>query len=140
MWPVTSDMWQVTCNIWHVTHEGRWTFSQNFRSLDHTVWDRRCLEDLEENYELISLMNYNLVIQYLWTCSSVSLIRSNALYRIWDHNFFWNQTWRKKEKPQFFQNSQNNHIDDLYQFITTDLEQVYHCFFKENYRIDNTNA
>ena len=37
MWHVTHDMWHMTCDMWHATHGGRWTFSQNFRSLAHTV-------------------------------------------------------------------------------------------------------
>ena len=39
---------------WHVTLGGRWTFSQNFRSLAHTVWEGRCLEDLEEKDDHMS--------------------------------------------------------------------------------------
>ena len=34
-----------------MTHGGKWTFFQSFRSLAHTVWDQRCLEDLEEKDE-----------------------------------------------------------------------------------------
>ena len=45
---MTCDTWHVTCFMWHVTPGGRWTFSQNFRSLAHTDWEWRCFEDLEE--------------------------------------------------------------------------------------------
>ena len=51
---VTCETWHMTCNMWHVTHGGRWTFSQNFRSLAHTVWEWRCLEDLEEKDESVN--------------------------------------------------------------------------------------
>ena len=54
---VTHDMWHVTCNTWHVTCNiwgGRWTFSQNVRSLAQTVWEWRCLEYLEEKDEWIN--------------------------------------------------------------------------------------
>ena len=31
----------MICDTWHVAHEGRWTFSQNFRSLAHKRTNRR---------------------------------------------------------------------------------------------------
>ena len=36
-------------NTWSCEHMNLWTFSQNFRSLVLTVWERQCLEDWEEN-------------------------------------------------------------------------------------------
>ena len=45
---VTWDTWHVTRDTWHVTHGGRWTSSQNCRSLAHTVWEWRLVEDLEK--------------------------------------------------------------------------------------------
>ena len=30
----TGDTWHVTCDTWHMTGGGRWTFSQNFSSLE----------------------------------------------------------------------------------------------------------
>ena len=41
-------MWQGTHDMWHVTIGGRWTFSKKFRSLAHTIWKWRCLQDLDE--------------------------------------------------------------------------------------------
>ena len=38
-WHVTHDTWHVTHDTWHVTHRGWWTLSQNFSSLDLTVWE-----------------------------------------------------------------------------------------------------
>ena len=46
----------------------------------------------------------------------------------------------KKHKAYFFQHIQIYHIDDLSQFVKTNPEQVYQCFFEENHRIDDTNA
>ena len=49
----THYTWHVTCNTWHVTYGGQWTFSQNFSSLDLTVWDLWCCEYLEEKDRLL---------------------------------------------------------------------------------------
>ena len=38
----------VSREMWHETYGGSWTFSQNSRSLAHTVWEWRCLEDLKQ--------------------------------------------------------------------------------------------
>ena len=43
---MTRDTWHMTCDTWQVTCERRWTFSQNFKSLAHTVWEWRCFEDI----------------------------------------------------------------------------------------------
>ena len=39
---------KITHGMQHMIPVGRWTFSQNFRSPAHTVWELRCFEDLEE--------------------------------------------------------------------------------------------
>ena len=58
MWHVTRDMLHKTSDMWHLTDEGRWNFSQNFRSPAHTVWEWRYLEDLEEkDQSVIELIN-----------------------------------------------------------------------------------
>ena len=51
---MTHDICYVTCDMQHVTHGGRWSFSQNFRSLAHTVWEWRCLEDISTKDQLLN--------------------------------------------------------------------------------------
>ena len=41
---MTHDIRYVTYDMWHVTRGGRWAFSQNIKSLAHTVWEWRCFE------------------------------------------------------------------------------------------------
>ena len=36
IWQETGDIWHVT--IWHMTGGGKWTFSDNLRSLALTIW------------------------------------------------------------------------------------------------------
>ena len=48
LWQVTLDMWHTTCDMWHVTDGGRWTFSQNIRSLALTAWEWEGFKDFEE--------------------------------------------------------------------------------------------
>ena len=38
----------MTCDTWHVTHGGGWTFSKNFSSLAHMVWEIQCKGSMNE--------------------------------------------------------------------------------------------
>ena len=59
-WHGTPDTLHMTPDTWHATHGGRWTFSENVRSLALTVWVWRCFENLEKKdesvYQLIIVM------------------------------------------------------------------------------------
>ena len=54
MWHMTCDTWHVTCDTWHVTGGGRWTFSQNFRSLALLVWDSSGFENICTMHESVA--------------------------------------------------------------------------------------
>ena len=49
MWQGTLDMWQVRRDMWHGGAGGRWTFSQNVRSLSLMFWDRQCFKGIFTN-------------------------------------------------------------------------------------------
>ena len=57
MWHMTGDIRHVTSDTWHVTGGGRWTFSQNVRSLAIAVWDRRFDEDIFTNHDRLHKIN-----------------------------------------------------------------------------------
>ena len=44
-WHVAPDIWHLIPDMWHLTDGGRWTFSQNFRFLALTTWERLCYKD-----------------------------------------------------------------------------------------------
>ena len=54
MWHLTCDTWHQIFYTWHVTDGGRWTFSQNSRSLALTVWDWGFCEDIFTKHESVS--------------------------------------------------------------------------------------
>ena len=57
---VIYDTWQVTHDTWHMTVDVGWTFSQNFSSLAHQVWDWLCWEDIVTKGSLTHLMNQSM--------------------------------------------------------------------------------
>ena len=87
-WQVTGDMWQVTHDTWNITHRVRWTFSQNFSSLAHPVWDWQCLEDILTKGLLNELINYKesekslyfLPIQPCHLCPSTHPVQQKSVH------------------------------------------------------------
>ena len=51
----TLATWHVTCETWNVTHDGGWTFSQNFISPGLTVWDWQFFKDSEQKIQTIKV-------------------------------------------------------------------------------------
>ena len=54
IWHLIRAMWHVSYDMWHVKHWGKWTLSQNCRSLALTVWKLWCFEDCEDNGQVIT--------------------------------------------------------------------------------------
>ena len=59
MWHVTSDTSHLTCDNWKRTCWGRWTLSQNVRSLALTIWKWWFVENIfTKDVGLNQLMNH----------------------------------------------------------------------------------
>ena len=80
-WLVKCETWHATCDTWNVTSGGRWTFSQNFSSLAHTVWKSRFDDNIFTN--LSNWITTSLVQKDI--CSKFKVIFPNAV----EFNSWW---------------------------------------------------
>ena len=130
-------MWHVTCDMWHVTHRGRWTFSQNFRSLAHTVREWRCLEDLEEKGSLSKWVNDKGVCRTAPATPGLLITDLAFLYEIYP--FFLLQT----------EINQTKYVDTMYKMSFNEwhlIDGIFDLFIclilkqKPNQKIQHTGS